>query len=343
MNQIYHQATLVIVWLGDGDTSSARAFDAMHSVLEQLDWQNQVPSWVFDPVRMAQHHKTWEAISDMLHRPWFRRTWVIQEILAARQVYILCGKDILPIQTLLLILDSMVLEGAFGAIISCHFNRHKLSQGLMMASVKQLKFLVNANMRGIDFMSSGDAKCTLLDLLVATQWAQTTDPRDTIYSILSLAKDAGSLGYWDAKSEWVPFRVDCSISKERLYINTTKVIICSTGSLDVLQFAGKRMKVGNSLPSWVPDWADEELDLVSGYETIFPTQRSESKSWRADWKDSDTISTRCPLHQQITWYCGPSFTLATKNTLIVKGIHYDTITSVSRQAWHFNKEACLWY
>lgn len=333
MKDIYQRASIVVVWLGDANNSSTQAFDALHGILEHLDWQGKVPSWIVDPDRVTQNTKEWRAISEILYRPWFRRMWVIQEVLAARRAFILCGKDALSMDFFLMIVDSMLFAEALRPIMSFHPNRHELSKGPMKVAIKQLEFLVKAKCKEIDPMPSYNFRRTLLSFLADTRWAEATDPRDKVYGILSLAEDAGLLGYWDAKSEWIPFRVDYRLSKEQVFISVTKAILHATESLDVLRFARKGTDGGNGLPSWVPNWANEEPYPVPDYTPIVSVHKSTRESWRADREGSDTAIPWCPIREQITLSCSPSFTLGSSDALIIRGIHYDTITAVSKHAW----------
>ena len=127
--------------------------------------------------------------------------WVIQEVLAARRAFTLCGKDALSMDLFLKIVNSMLFAEALRPIMSYHPNRHEISKGPMNVAIKQLEFLVKAKYKEINFTSSCDFKRTLLSFLADTRWAEATDPRDKVYGILSLAEDARSLGYQDTKSE----------------------------------------------------------------------------------------------------------------------------------------------
>src|SRR5436853_7878775 len=139
MKNIYQRASIVVVWLGDANNSNTQAFDTLHGMLEHLDWQDKAPSWIVDPDRVAQDTKKWRAISEILYRPWF--LWVIQEVLAARRVFILCGKDALSMDSFLKIVDSMLFAEALRPIMSYHPNRYELSKGPMKVAIKQLEFL----------------------------------------------------------------------------------------------------------------------------------------------------------------------------------------------------------
>lgn len=329
MKDIYQGAWVVIVWLGDENRLSEHAFDALHGMVEQMDWRDIVRSGIFDPCRMAQDAEKWRAISHVLHRPWFRRTWVIQEILAARQAFILCGKDLLSMDLFLKIINSILLADGLRRAMSYHHNRCGLSGGTTKAAEKQLRFFVKAKFRKTNWMSSCDFKRTLLNFLAETRWAESTDHRDKVFGLLSLAEDALSLGYPDAGSGWAPFRVDYRLSKEQVFIRTAKAIISTTNSLDVLRFAGKRADGYDGLPSWVPNWANQDPHPVNDFDVITSIGRSESTFWRAYRGDSDPRCRDWWIREQITWRCSPSFTLGSRNRLIIRGIHHDTISSVS--------------
>jgi hypothetical protein len=72
MQDVYQRATNVVVWLGDGNELSSRAFDDMHGMLAHRDFgplDAPVPDWTVRPDFEAHSPKTWEALSDLLSRP----------------------------------------------------------------------------------------------------------------------------------------------------------------------------------------------------------------------------------------------------------------------------------
>lgn len=66
MRHIFHNAEKVIVWLGDGDDDSAYA----------MDWLKVTTAHEFVSFPRA--------VVRLLNRPWWRRIWVLQEVVAAR-------------------------------------------------------------------------------------------------------------------------------------------------------------------------------------------------------------------------------------------------------------------
>ncbi|KAF1808662.1 hypothetical protein P152DRAFT_210245 [Eremomyces bilateralis CBS 781.70] len=74
-------------------------------MVEHLSWERRKPKWLIKSI--VADPKRWKAISDILNWPWFRRTWTIQEVLAAREVYVLCGKDSITMTLFLRIIYHM--------------------------------------------------------------------------------------------------------------------------------------------------------------------------------------------------------------------------------------------
>ncbi|KAF1966602.1 hypothetical protein BU23DRAFT_661806 [Bimuria novae-zelandiae CBS 107.79] len=76
MANIYRRAFRVIVWLGDEIEGTWSAFEAIRL---------RSSSFEGTPVPYA--------LLELLHRPWFRRVWVLQEVAAARRLWITCGSQ----------------------------------------------------------------------------------------------------------------------------------------------------------------------------------------------------------------------------------------------------------
>ena len=94
MDRIYKTASNVLVWLGVSANNSDLVFDQASAVVEgcagifeRFVDENQLPSFnlpdVTDPL--------WHAIGDLLGRRWFTRLWVIQEVVLASNIVIVCG------------------------------------------------------------------------------------------------------------------------------------------------------------------------------------------------------------------------------------------------------------
>jgi len=102
---------------------------------------------------------------------------------------------------------------------------------------------------------------SLLDLLIVSRLFAATDPRDKVYSVLSLARvpvEEGPPGKGDPAEVAVPprMRIDYTASVSQVYQRTAKYLINRDRTLDILCIhSAHRDPDGSSdLPSWTPDW-----------------------------------------------------------------------------------------
>ncbi|OCK91705.1 uncharacterized protein K441DRAFT_486572, partial [Cenococcum geophilum 1.58] len=75
MGDVFFRAVRVIIWLGEETQDVGDAFHVIRKLLEgailkELDWQPLI---------------------NLLHRSWFHRLWVIQEVANAKCAVVLCG------------------------------------------------------------------------------------------------------------------------------------------------------------------------------------------------------------------------------------------------------------
>jgi heterokaryon incompatibility protein (HET) len=122
MGDVYRQATQVLVWLGIALDDSGLAMDAIAMIspcavkvsetykddLEHIAQKclESHPSKLenldkYSPERLYQRlignlDQNWQfplsAMAALIRRPWWRRTWVLQELVLARHVMFFCGK-----------------------------------------------------------------------------------------------------------------------------------------------------------------------------------------------------------------------------------------------------------
>ncbi|KAK4502382.1 hypothetical protein PRZ48_005807 [Zasmidium cellare] len=96
MGAIFKAASGVIVWLGEESHGSSAAMELPKRIKKY--W----PSLYDDPNELTNPEKTppecprwgegaWPAFIMLLTRPWFRRLWVIQEVVCARDIVMTCG------------------------------------------------------------------------------------------------------------------------------------------------------------------------------------------------------------------------------------------------------------
>lgn len=334
---------MVYVWLGESNELTERAFDELYGLTQHVGWDNKIPAAHFNT---DLTHPKWRAISELLYRPWFRRVWVIQELLYARHALFVCGKDFLEATAFLTIINSMLEARALPTIMSFHSNKLELANGVKKIALEQLEFLVHARNRSVNPFTTRNFRGNLLDYLSQTRWAEATDPRDKIYGILSLAKDASTLGWYEETKQnrrsrrhqvdyhsrtWVPFTVDYTAPPTRVFINVTRAIIYKTWSLDILKFVGDGTARSTELPSWVPNWGDSSpsptFHVPFDYEQQ-PKSTYRPVMWRPR-KDGKISDISIMISNDITERCQAAFSFGSNDTLTIKGIEFDKITALS--------------
>ncbi|KNG85570.1 hypothetical protein ANOM_006643 [Aspergillus nomiae NRRL 13137] len=164
--------------------------------------------------------------------PWWKRVWVIQEVVIPSKIMILYGSMIAPWETFV------------KAANRVHENAGKVIPSLTPSDVK---FLVefSRRIRGIESIRNrwqSPEQITLVQLLRQFSGRKATDPRDKVYALLGLAKDKPSV-----EPNYAAAELD-------VLADTTLDIISRSGSLDV--WAGDfTMKDNHAIPSWIPDWS----------------------------------------------------------------------------------------
>lgn len=98
MGDIFKSARKVIVWLGE-DYDDSRAGMQLARQLLHIAQERQVTD--LGPGDLEPHglprqgHKRWKALAAVLRRPWFWRTWIIQEVVLNPTVELVLGMNVL--------------------------------------------------------------------------------------------------------------------------------------------------------------------------------------------------------------------------------------------------------
>lgn len=86
MNGIYSNTSRVCVWLGESTDSSRTALRFIREEILQLGSFEKL-------CQVEGATSKWQAVFELMQRPWFSRRWVVQEIILARKATIYCGTD----------------------------------------------------------------------------------------------------------------------------------------------------------------------------------------------------------------------------------------------------------
>ncbi|KAH7078494.1 heterokaryon incompatibility protein-domain-containing protein [Paraphoma chrysanthemicola] len=264
MHQIYSRAAAVITWLGPAADNSDVVMDWIQQYgslahkfgignKPELRLRRLLQKLEADPVSLEQeglrkfleeisaqlshsshdHDSVSWALSKFFKRSYWRRIWVVQELVHAKSVQFLCGDKVVLEEPLH---HALRLVRNFGQ--HWHF-QHPQAVDLEVESnaidtrspINMLKF------------RRADGFFPLIYLMRTLRYFNATDPRDRIFALLSFAADTAGLG----------LRPNYEISHQQVYLEAT-ISLLKDGYFDILSLCGAHA-APSELPSWVPDFA----------------------------------------------------------------------------------------
>jgi hypothetical protein len=316
MGKIYRSASRVLVWLGvneDGSEDSIlTAFQAMEYVTklcpqiadivpsadsEPCSAKNLVDAFVAQGV-----DNVFTSLGVFYNRPYWRRTWCIQELYLAREVEIWLGRHMV----------SGAVSGTFTWWLRSRVARHpdqfpRTVWVWMMSSVQQLSLHID-RLRSLQ-LEPGSAKIgqDFLQILYIYQYQQVTDKRDRIYGLLGMA---------DSCEMTIAVDVDYSRSYEVMIQNFVKDTIRQRGNLGILTYTDITVQDGKT-PSWIPRWdlglAKMPLNETLYYKSSFMYEEIQKPRFPSEALDINPL-----------WF-------AKIDILELPGVIFDHVSEVSQQ------------
>ena len=236
MGSIYARATSVVVWLGSAVTVATPSEATDHMTFDQALRDLGLSAEKLESL-MAQRSSVW-----------YRRLWVIQEIVAARELWVCIGANTMP-------------WDRFVACISADLWSSRPAPGTSAARLRRMLGSAQSQFRRLDGLrqSFGDAVAgrPLLELLRMSRYSYSSLPRDNIYALLGLATTA------DRQA----IRVDYDAPLAVVFAEVTVHLIRSSGSFNILFDCWPRRPCnlgrhaeGSGLPAWVPDFSHPPVE-----------------------------------------------------------------------------------
>ncbi|KAI1299868.1 heterokaryon incompatibility protein-domain-containing protein [Xylaria venustula] len=258
MPLIYSQATRTLIWLGVADdpvfgSISPSVTESIHQALRLLPEISPENPGDTAATLQVMHRKSlqlrdegrpnlldhdWAALVALLERPWFRRKWVVQEVALAKEALLYAGGGVevkwTDLAKLTFNMEEMGLQRLLNletgktTLESITIPLHCVSNILMVQVFRQ--------------------RATLLDGVINAMDFYCTDPRDHVYSLLSL----GALG--------PTILPDYDVPVDEVFHRFAIAMLAEGESLKMLSLASDRtgllgpgVQILERLPSWVPD------------------------------------------------------------------------------------------
>ena len=261
MATIYQQARRVKVWLGKAGPRNAE-------LMRFLAGETFASINGATPFQEARNASFYALLTILLSRPWWTRVWVLQEVILAREAQIYSGVDHILLRDLIATTDHLS-ESEINGVSSPSTSSPEHIQFLRMlqkrvetfASLKSLQEqatnldLYRATQATHQATQPSQATqpllfedessdeewvySNLLEILIRGRGQFATDPRDKVYSLLGLLPE----------SVVSAVNPDYSISAGSVFAHVSRLILLSTGSLDILYHAIGH-DIGGNTPSW---------------------------------------------------------------------------------------------
>ena len=190
-----------------------------------------------------------EPLAAFCSRSWFSRTWVRQEVFAARQIMLQCGRHTIPFS-----------QFATEAI-------RKGQAGLSLNSLQEIYGQIDmrpmtsdqSRHQADDLQQRQRVASKYLEVLRAGAAFGVTDDRDRVYGLVSMIDNL-------VRNSYEPLRIDYSRDLSQVFQDVTKYLIKISNSLNVIELFRPDGRPAN-LPSWTIDWRHDCAHFYSSIST----------------------------------------------------------------------------
>ncbi|KAH7068440.1 heterokaryon incompatibility protein-domain-containing protein [Paraphoma chrysanthemicola] len=321
MDRIYSNCEETLAWLGPAADGSDELFDVLNkmgSFVERFNMLGYYKKSEYsklqdielrtnpEDVKTTEYHKFCDSmvpdfgysffgsIAAFYARPWFQRTWVIQEFSLPPKVTLICGYRSIQAETLMCVLQmtsTMVAKltrkwSQDKELMKCLQIYNDFNTLHPFFAARQRRKARNRQ------ESEGDSLYELLQKIHVGHNFQATVGCDMIYGLCGLVNDKKKLGI----VETYPTKDDDPrLHTAKVYTEVARKIIEKTGNIDLLTFS-QHLKVDMTLPSWVPDWRshlrqsfastdrDKPVDCPAAAIASHLEAKGLLPSWVPDWR-----------------------------------------------------------
>lgn len=246
MRDIFRSAKHVYGWVGDDADNSELAMQTLQQIralrLDSDAWPADLPvappEWG-DTGLPPEGDEAWFAIDQLFDRPWFKRAWIIQEVVLAQSISIVCGATEIPWKVL--------FEGLKVALAKTIrlMEASRIQPGSVLQKTEAASIL--GRTRRLYLRREGKLRLDLLSLLDRFSYTKATIEVDRLFALVGLASDAGD----------EIFNPDYASSLEEVVRRYAGEFVRRDKVLELLYRAGS----AKSYPfaSWIPCWTGDDV------------------------------------------------------------------------------------
>jgi hypothetical protein len=259
MADIYGNAEEVVVWLGKSSpiTEKAASFLAflppftVHNDSERRGDSNQSAareSMLQDPNSALQRYMTkWMALLLIFRRHWFRRAWVLQEAILAKEITFRLGHYVLSQEALIRGMEWLEYILKRQTLVPWFSNNMSINR---MRMTRDSIYILNTRDR-----FRGGSGWELEDYIEAVRGRDSTDKRDLAFAGFSLIRRSSPEA--TALSTRI-LKADYTKSIAQVYQEIAEILLKERIGLGMLSLVEDDSdKESRIYPSWVPDLAEK--------------------------------------------------------------------------------------
>ena len=281
MARIYSRAHRVLVWLGAGSKKCEEALGFIDDILDLASFDALVKNEKSPP--------KWAALVELMRCDWFSRRWVVQELALAKDATLHYNDQEINWKNFA---DAVAIFATrFDAIKQLFLPSREFNHNVeYLGDVEALGANILVDVTANHFRRSSGAKDDLerlssLEVLVSRLLKfEASDPRDTVYAILSICKENNgfegqpfsrhpTLPVPDSPEPEAMLVPDYTKSMVEVYRDFTNYCIATSGSIDIIcrhwapagwsksatvgvrihrKQKREKARVNAKIPSWVP-------------------------------------------------------------------------------------------
>lgn len=258
MGKIFGSGTKVLIWLGEEDEFTTMALTLLKDLARLNDDQrNQLHPGLTDygdsKFENFLNTNAWLAVARFFQRTFFNRAWIMQEVVLARRLEVLCGAETLE-------WDTLAQASVYFAQTAWKDHLIQLVSPDMVDSkcYSHVPAMLQTSRKYQTRLLWADA---LLHALIRSRHFKSFDLRDKVYCVLGLVEE-----YIQDRPLLHPKYGDQTVATT--YTKAAAQILESSQNLYLLSCVeGPIFQEHPNMPSWVPDWScGKSLGLLgTGY------------------------------------------------------------------------------
>ena len=260
MRRIFQNSARVIAWLGEQYENSHLVEGLLFKILDVdldsggIEWFSNLDNLGIPP----DDDQCWEAFRALIRRPWFRRVWIIQEIVVAKKLVFKCGDWMVDWTVLTQAIRKMRTHNDFHLEKSPNDETKETTESGAF-SLRRLLLL------RCTFTSNEFGMEKLCDLLMLCRDFQATFARDHLFALLGIASDGDNPA----------LAPDYEKSLDDIVKQYARTFILRDQAIDLLYLAGHHGQT--RFPSWIPDWTRVRVPRESPGFSYVPSDDSLSR------------------------------------------------------------------